>query len=471
MFSKGELSDHEIAGGKPHSHDQIQSIRRWLFYIAVEAGFSSVFIVLSGGAFLTGLALMLGANDFEIGFLAAIPFLAQVAQLFSVFLVNRVAARKLTTSIGFLIGRQIWWIMILVLFLPISRRLEVLLAIVIVSSLTTMLAAPAWLSWMAELVPERVRGRYFARRSIAVAVATVTATIGGGFILDHFRILNNDTIGFAIIIAIGGIFALAASWMLNKLPDKPRQSSPANPGLANLLEPLQNRSFRHLLLGFFFWNLAIGISAPFFVPHMLGNLSMNFTMIALYSSAAALVAVALNKPWGTVIDKFGCKPVIALCAFGIALIPLIWLLPRKGFLWILVFESIFSGALWTGFNLAAFNIPIANSPRDKRTIYLAMFAVITGLGFFIASIIGGILAKQWVFLHWQIGKQVIINYHVIFIISSFLRFMAAGLLSTFHEPAEKGLPIMLNFMGYSVLKKLSVGRQIHPWFRRNIIGQ
>ena len=99
-------------------------------------------------------------------------------------------------------------------------------------------------------------------------------------------------------------------------------------------------------------------------------------------------------------------------------------------------------------------------------MYLAMFAVITGLGFFLASIGGGVLAHKFSYIHWHLGRQTIVNYHILFVISSALRLLAAFLVTTFHEPTEKGLPIMVQFMGYSVLKRLSVGRQIHPWYRR-----
>jgi MFS family permease len=190
---------------------------------------------------------------------------------------------------------------------------------------------------------------------------------------------------------------------------------------------------------------------------------MNFTQISMYLSLAALTAILLNKPWGSVIDKFGCKPVIAFCSFGIVLVPLIWWLPRPGFLWIFIFEAIYSGALWTGFNLAIFNIPIVNSPKDKRIVYLAMFSVVTGLGFFIASFIGGVLAEYLGHVSWLIGKHAGVNYQILFTASAVLRFTAAFLTLRLKEPQEKRIPIMIQFMGYSILKRLSVGRQLFPW--------
>jgi MFS family permease len=196
---------------------------------------------------------------------------------------------------------------------------------------------------------------------------------------------------------------------------------------------------------------------------MLTNLKMTFTQIALYAALAAMVAVLLNKPWGMMVDRFGSKPVIVFCAFGISFVPMIWWIPRAGHLWVLIFEAIYSGALWTGFNLAAFNIPIANSPREGRTIYLAMFSVVTGLAFFASSVIGGALAENWRHVHWILGKQTIVNYHILFALSTVLRLLAAFVALSYHEPEEKGLPSLIQFMGNSILRWLSIGRQILPW--------
>ena len=431
--------------------------------MTLEGAFATVFIVFSGGVFLTGLALMWGANDIEIGLLAAIPFLAQAAQLLSAYFISKTGQRKSVVFWGIAIGRQLWWILIPLLFVNGEWRLYALIGLVIFSSISVMISTPGWLSWMADLVPERIRGRYFGVRSAAVSVATILATICGGLIIDKFKNSGHEQPGFAIIIGIAAIGALAAILLMNKLPDTSIGLFKLNMNLSLILEPLKDRNYRFLIKVFFLWNMAIGLGAAFFIPHMLNNLHMNFTQISMYLSLAALTAILLNKPWGSVIDKFGCKPVIAICSFGIVLVPLIWWLPRPDFLWIFVFEAIYSGALWTGFNLAIFNIPIVNSPKDKRIVYLAMFSVVTGIGFFIASLIGGVLAENLNHIRWHIGKQTGVNYHILFTASAVLRFAAALMALRFKEPHEKRIPIMIQFMGYSILKRLSVGRQLFPW--------
>lgn len=444
------------------------SSRLWLCQFSWEGALGNGFIILTGGAFLTSLALNFGAGDFEIGLLCAIPFLAQVAQLFSSWAINLAGSRKAVTLLGFMAGRLIWLMMIPLLFVPTDWKLELFLAVVVISNFSVMLATPGWLAWISDLVPIKIRGRYFGRRASALAASTVVVTIIGGILLDLFQKINLKQLGFALIITLACLLALISIVVLRKLPDPQRTHRIRHYSMKAMIEPFKDQRYRNLLAVFFAWNVAIGFSAVFFAAHMLTNLKMSFTLIAVYTSTVALVAVFLNRPWGCLIDRFGSKPVLTICAFGVAIVPLIWLLPRADWLWILAFESIYTGALWAGFNLAAFNMPIANSPRENRPSYLAVFSVVTGFGFFIASLVGGVLAEMWYLFHFQVGPQIIVNYHLLFVISSLLRIISAVLILKFHEPHEKSIPVMVQFMGYATLKHLSLGRQVLPFsIKRN----
>ncbi|MFH2055656.1 MAG: MFS transporter, partial [bacterium] len=395
--------------------------RQRLRLLTWEGAFANIFITYTGGVYITGLALFLGAGDFEIGLLAALPFVAQLAQLGSAWVAERFHSRRTAVISLSAISRQAWWLLLPLLFIESHWRLPVLLILVAFSSVGVMAATPVWLAWMADIVPGRVRGRFFGLRSAVLAAVATIAVLAGGVILDLARSWQQERIGYFLLIAIACAAAAAALFVLRRVSDPAAKVREPGTGLSALLEPLRDHRFRRLLLVFFCWNAAIGISAPFFAPQMLTNLKMSFTMIAIYSTIASAAAVMLNKPWGRLIDRVGSRSVAAFCAFGIGLVPLIWLFPRPDFLWILGLEAAYSGALWTGFNLAAFNIPIANSPERNRSQYLAMFNVATGLAFFLTSILGGVLAESWHDFSLDIGPQHLVNYHLLFTISAVLR--------------------------------------------------
>src|SRR5687768_15958821 len=72
-----------------------------------DAAWASLVGALYGGVILVGFALELGATPFIIGLLAAIPFLAQVAQLPAIALVERVRQRRKIAVIAVLVSRSV----------------------------------------------------------------------------------------------------------------------------------------------------------------------------------------------------------------------------------------------------------------------------------------------------------------------------------------------------------------------------
>jgi MFS family permease len=252
------------------------------------------------------------------------------------------------------------------------------------------------------------------------------------------------------LIAAAAVSGLLAALMMKKLPEKTIAPSPVKIGMEYFIEPFRCVGFKRLLVIFFVWNLGTGVAAVFFAVHMLTNLEMTYTQVSFYSAVSMMAAILSNKPWGRLIDRYGSRPIIVFCSLGLSLVPLIWLIPRPDLLWILGPEAIYAGILWAGFNLAAFNIPLALSPEKHRTIYLATFAVVSGIGFFIASLAGGALAESWKSIKMVWGPQVIVNYHILFVISTVVRGVAAGMTFGIREPspgAFPGLPMSLRPAG------------------------
>ena len=66
---------------------------------------SELMTAFSGGAFLVALALMLGASNFQIGMLAALPTFMNIFQLVSIWLVRRFRNRRMISVICSLLAR------------------------------------------------------------------------------------------------------------------------------------------------------------------------------------------------------------------------------------------------------------------------------------------------------------------------------------------------------------------------------
>jgi len=291
----------------------------------------------------------------------------------------------------------------------------------------------------------------------------VSGTILGSLILDWSRSEDVEAYGFSTIVLLATVGALLAWRSMSQIPRPNEDSNLVKAPKPDLLAPFRDRTFRRILMVFSVWNMAVGLSAAFFAPHMLLNLKMSFFQIGLYTCGTALVGIMSSRAWGRLIDRFGSKPILNICTFGIGFIPLIWLVLNDSMLWVLIPEAVYSGLMWAGFNVAAFTLPLDRSPRNDRTLFLSVFAAVTGLAFFSASILAGLAAENLSGWSYTIFDHKLVNYHVLFVCSALVRLLTAGLISAFHEPSEVRLPVVIQLMGYAVLKRMSLGRQVFPF--------
>jgi hypothetical protein len=81
MFSpKQTLTDDELKKG--------------LKLLIIDGLTAEAMTTLTGGAFLVAMALLLGASNFQIGLLAALPTITNLLQLLSIWLVRRFNNRR-----------------------------------------------------------------------------------------------------------------------------------------------------------------------------------------------------------------------------------------------------------------------------------------------------------------------------------------------------------------------------------------
>jgi hypothetical protein len=88
------------------SEEELSKGLRWLTWEGtVSLGFTS--ITTSG--ILVAFALALGANNFHIGILAAIPFIMQIIQIPSIWLVEKFRRRKTIAVISWFLAQLLWF--------------------------------------------------------------------------------------------------------------------------------------------------------------------------------------------------------------------------------------------------------------------------------------------------------------------------------------------------------------------------
>ncbi|MEX1346863.1 MAG: hypothetical protein AB1Z31_03965 [Desulfobacterales bacterium] len=85
--------------------------------------FATVFATLTSGVFLTGFAIHMGMNEFAIGLLAAIPYVATLFQLPASIMITRTGQRKGITIFNAACGRLTWLSILAVALLPLGSSI------------------------------------------------------------------------------------------------------------------------------------------------------------------------------------------------------------------------------------------------------------------------------------------------------------------------------------------------------------
>ena len=156
----------------------------WLVWEGASTmGFGSI---MSSG-FIAAYALLLGANNLQIGILAALPFIAQPLQLLQTPIVERVRRRKLLAVIAWATAQAIWLpIALIPVFLSVPGALSVsaLLALVGVRAILGTVMIVNRDSWTRDLVPRDHLADFASRRLRYATISSIVIGLAGAFFVD-----------------------------------------------------------------------------------------------------------------------------------------------------------------------------------------------------------------------------------------------------------------------------------------------
>ncbi len=371
-------------------------LRRSLSASTVEGMLAEVVGGCAGGTMLTAWAMHLGAGAFELSLLAALPNLAQLVRLPGAWLVERAGARRVAIAAVATSRLVLLTLALLPLFgLSAARARALLLGVAAVSSLLSIVGNCGWTVWMGELVPERLRGRYFGRRTALATTASMASVLLASVVVDAARAAGHEE-GALALLALVATLAGAATWalLLRQHAPSPPPRAHADVGLAAALGPLVDAAVRPLFVFQLVWNAALGLAAAFFTLYMLGPLGLGYSWVALHGLVSSTTRVLTAPAWGRAIDRHGARTVVAVASLALALAPLPWLLLTRARLWLLCLDPIFVGAFTAGHGLAMFDLPLRLTPRRGRAYHLAAFAMVGGLAFAAAAALGGAVGNR-----------------------------------------------------------------------------
>ncbi|TCS87249.1 MFS transporter [Anseongella ginsenosidimutans] len=361
---------------------------------------AEVMAALTGGTFLVALALSLGASNFQIGLLAALPTLANLFQLLAIYLIHKYANRKAITVICSVLARlPLLLISLLPLFLPPSLGLVLLISLLFIHYFFGAVSGTSWSSWAKDLVPEAVLGTFFSGRSRKIQILSVSLNLVVAFLLDYVKANRPEYVNlvYSAMFFTGGAAGLYGAYVLARIPE-PR-IHPVTQNMVRLFRrPLRQRNFRNLLIFNGFWSFSVNLAAPFFTVYMLKMLGFPLSYVVIFSIISQVSNILFIRLWGTYSDRYSNKTVLLICAPVYLLCILGWTFttfPQQHLLTIplLVLIHIGSGIALSGINLSLGNMGLKLAPdKQNAVIFLSVRSLTNALSAGVAPLVGGLLA-------------------------------------------------------------------------------
>ncbi len=362
----------------------------------------------AGEHYLSAYALLLKATTAQIAWLAAFPSLiGSFAQLFSAWLASRLGRRKGIILFGVVLQTAMWLPIIWLPYFFPAQAVTILIFCVAIYFTGGHLAAPVWSSLMGDLVPERRRGRFFARRTRLMSMMNFMALVGAGLLLHAFEVAEQVRFGFMLVFTLAAVARLYSATQLARMHDPERVPAAVDwPALSGLWQRLRGSDCARFSFFFAAMQFAAAIAAPFFVVYMLRDLGFSYLQYMSATALAVLAQVGSLRMWGRLGDIFGNRVILTVTGSVIPIFPLMWLVSPH-FAYVVVLQM-FGGLFWSGFSLSATNYLYDSVAPERRAAYSAVHNVFTSIAIFAGALLGGFLSlvvpesfslfgKSW---HW-----------------------------------------------------------------------
>ncbi len=309
------------------------------------------------------------------------------------------------------------------------------------------IAGVGYWSWLGEVVPRRIRGRFFGLRQRVQLLVAVPAGLGTAWALDWWRDAARQaqwpmSWGYSAAVVAGAALFLASLvplWLW--VPGAAAALEPAQ-AARRWLEPLRDRRFRRLLWFAAWFSLANGITqaAQGRLPYLLG---VQLVWLSAMRTYLKLGQGALARWAGALCDRWGNRPVMVAGQVLVATSMLFLCLALEGNWWWL-WGGWTAWIFYVGINVGLPSLMLKLAPEEQRATYLGTYWAVSGIVFAAASMIGGVLLDTlgqqaaWVVL--RLGLEA---FGALFLLGFLLRLGAAWWLWRLEEPQASSLAAFL----------------------------
>jgi MFS family permease len=373
------------------------SLRRAVQLSYLAAGIWAAGNALTGTVLITYLAQEFGAQGSEIGWLLAAPALVGLLRLFTPRLAEFAGGLKplclatSTASYVLLAGIPLlaWQ------GVPEGDRRAALWSLVAVfcaSQLLEQIGTVALWSWLGHLVPRRLLGRYFGRRTMLQLAVVIPTLLASAAAADRLKALYSESpaMPYAYLTGMGTLLMLVAMIPLACMPPPARSTQPTGPVWRAIAAPLADRNARRLLTygcWFAFFN---GLTAAPQNIYPKAVLKLPLRDMQWMQTVMRLGQAVLSYVIGPWSDRRGNRAILIASQVAIGAAPLFFLWADAAHPYRLVGAWVLFSA-YAGINICLPSLTMLLAPRGEIVPALAAYYAFTSLFVTLGNLAGGYL--------------------------------------------------------------------------------
>jgi len=368
-----------------------------------------------GMRYITPYALSLGISNRLIGVLEVLP--ALIGNILRI-LFNKEYYKRSRKSVvlPFVLIQAFFWIPLISVgvayfFLNLSLFYSSLFLVISYSIIIIagLIASPAWVSWMQDLV-ENNRGEYFGRRNKINGFVLVISMLTAGLILDYFQ-KRQIFFGFAILFGLACIGRyISFSFLKKQYEPKAIKDDKSYFSFFQFIKKMPSNNFGRFVIFASLTSFAVTIASPFFSVYMIKDLKLSYLAFTIITLSPLISPILFLSFIGKLSDKIGTVRVMKISGFLISFVPLFWIFsiflmnfsPLILISYLFVIE-LFSGFVWAAYNLASSNFIYDAVTKQKIILCFTYFGFINSIGAFLGGFIGGQISSLPLFSIFGLG--------------------------------------------------------------------
>ena len=342
------------------------------------------------------LALELGAKGLAISLILATPNIVGLLRLAAPRLIRRWGDRKQFCLRAY-VGSVALLFSVPLFAAPgvLPDPVFSLFALVVLWSayhLLEYLGTVALWSWLGDVAPARIRGRFLGQRERYLVAGRIVGMVGA----VSLTILWGQTdwpawTGYVVTASLGALLMLDSLIPLARMPGLGQGAAvDAAPVVRTLLAPLGDRAFVRLMLFGCWFAFANGVTQPALNIYPARVLGFTLGWMLLFRVGMRLGQSGIAPAMGRLADAAGNRPVMVVSLLTVATGPLFFLAATPEQPWWIAGAWI-TWIAYAGLNVCLPNLMLKLSPGGNASSYVASYFAVTGLCFAVSTVAGGLL--------------------------------------------------------------------------------